>query len=140
VAYLEDIISERGACGVGFIANLENKATHKIVNDALIALGCMEHRGGCGSDNTSGDGSGLMTSIPWDLFNEWAEKQGIASFDRTHTGVGMLFLPRDDNIRKEAKKGEHRIVVCIPLQAIIFPMYITCNIFLAKSMFETSLQ
>lgn len=112
MAYLEDIISERGACGVGFIANLENKATHKIVNDALIALGCMEHRGGCGSDNTSGDGSGLMTSIPWDLFNEWAEKQGMASFDKTHTGVGMLFLPRDDNIRAEAKKGEHRIVVC----------------------------
>ncbi|XP_010505887.1 PREDICTED: ferredoxin-dependent glutamate synthase 2, chloroplastic-like isoform X1 [Camelina sativa] len=104
VAYLEDIISERGACGVGFIANLENKATHSIVNDALIALGCMEHRGGCGSDNTSGDGSGLMTSIPWDLFNEWAVKQGMASFDKMHTGVGMLFLPRDENIRKEAKK------------------------------------
>ncbi|CAN8284734.1 unnamed protein product [Cochlearia groenlandica] len=104
VANLEDIVSERGACGVGFIANLENTATHKIVNDALIALGCMEHRGGCGADNASGDGSGLMTSIPWDLFNEWAEKKGSASFDKLHTGVGMLFLPRDDDIRKEAKK------------------------------------
>ncbi|KAF8063137.1 hypothetical protein N665_1184s0025 [Sinapis alba] len=104
VAYLEDIVSERGACGVGFIAHLENEATHKIVNDALIALGCMEHRGGCGADNASGDGSGLMTSIPWDLFNEWSEKQGMASFDKLHTGVGMLFLPRDENIRKEAKK------------------------------------
>uniref|UniRef100_A0A1J3GI04 glutamate synthase (ferredoxin) n=1 Tax=Noccaea caerulescens TaxID=107243 RepID=A0A1J3GI04_NOCCA len=104
VAYLEDILSERGACGVGFIAQLENKATHKIVNDALIALGCMEHRGGCGADNVSGDGSGLMTSIPWELFNEWAEKQGMASFDKLHTGVGMLFLPRDDDVRKEAKK------------------------------------
>ncbi|KFK36969.1 hypothetical protein AALP_AA4G195900 [Arabis alpina] len=104
VAYLEDIVSERGACGVGFIAHLENKATHKIVNDALIALGCMEHRGGCSADNVSGDGAGVMTSIPWDLFNEWAEKKGIASFDKLHTGVGMLFLPRDENIRKEAKK------------------------------------
>ncbi|CAG7908361.1 unnamed protein product [Brassica rapa] len=104
VAYLEDIVSEKGECGVGFIAHLENEATHKIVNDALIALGCMEHRGGCGADNASGDGSGLMTSIPWDLFNEWAEKQGMACFDKLHTGVGMLFLPRDENIRKEAKK------------------------------------
>ncbi|KAL1220143.1 Ferredoxin-dependent glutamate synthase 2 [Cardamine amara subsp. amara] len=104
VAYLEDIVSEKGECGVGFIADLENNATHKIVNDALIALGCMEHRGGCGADNASGDGSGLMTSIPWDLFNEWSEKQGMASFDKLHTGVGMLFLPRDDHIRKEAKK------------------------------------
>ncbi|PSS15725.1 Ferredoxin-dependent glutamate synthase [Actinidia chinensis var. chinensis] len=103
VANLEDIISERGACGVGFIANLENRASHHIIMDALTALGCMEHRGGCGADNDSGDGSGLMTSIPWDLFNHWANKQGIASFDKLHTGVGMVFLPKGDDHMKEAK-------------------------------------
>ncbi|KAF7819096.1 ferredoxin-dependent glutamate synthase, chloroplastic [Senna tora] len=104
VANLEDILSERGACGVGFIANLENKASHQIVKDALTALGCMEHRGGCGADNDSGDGSGLMTSIPWDLFDDWANKQGIASFDKLHTGVGMVFLPKDEGLLEEAKK------------------------------------
>ncbi|KAL1351164.1 hypothetical protein HN51_015114 [Arachis hypogaea] len=104
VANLEDIISERGACGVGFIANLENKASHDIVKDALNALGCMEHRGGCGADNDSGDGSGLMTSIPWDLFDNWADKQGIASFDKLHTGVGMVFLPKEVELLNEAKK------------------------------------
>ncbi|XP_058205843.1 ferredoxin-dependent glutamate synthase, chloroplastic-like [Rhododendron vialii] len=103
VANLEDIISERGACGVGFIANLENKASYDIIKDALAALGCMEHRGGCSADNDSGDGSGLMTSIPWDLFDNWANKQGIASFDKLHTGVGMVFLPKDDDLTKEAK-------------------------------------
>lgn len=102
---MEDILSERGACGVGFIANLENKASHHIVKDALSALGCMEHRGGCGGDNDSGDGSGLMTSIPWDLFDNWANKQGIASFDKLHTGVGMVFLPKDEGPLQEAKKG-----------------------------------
>ncbi|WRX25745.1 Glutamate synthase [Theobroma cacao] len=104
VANLEDIISERGACGVGFITNLDNKASHGIVEDALTALGCMEHRGGCGADNDSGDGSGVMTSIPWDLFDNWAEEQGIASFDKLHTGVGMIFLPKDDNLMEKAKK------------------------------------
>ncbi|KAK4359624.1 hypothetical protein RND71_021853 [Anisodus tanguticus] len=104
VADLDDILSERGACGVGFIANLDNKASHGIVKDALVALGCMEHRGGCGADNDSGDGSGLMTSIPWDLFNDWAEKEGIAVFDKLHTGVGMIFLPKDCNQMNEAKK------------------------------------
>lgn len=104
VANLEDIISERGACGVGFVANLENIASHKIVQDALTALGCMEHRGGCGADNDSGDGSGLMTSIPWDLFDNWANGQGIPSFDKLHTGVGMVFLPKDDDHIKEAKE------------------------------------
>ncbi|XAR68422.1 Glutamate synthase (ferredoxin) [Bertholletia excelsa] len=105
VANLDDIISERGACGVGFIANLDNIASHQIVRDALVALGCMEHRGGCSADNDSGDGAGLMTSIPWDLFNNWAEKQGIASFDKLHTGVGMVFLPKDDGLMKEAKSA-----------------------------------
>ncbi|KAK2981099.1 hypothetical protein RJ640_021153, partial [Escallonia rubra] len=103
VANLEDILSERGACGVGFVANLDNKASHQMVKDALTALGCMEHRGGCGADNDSGDGSGLMTSIPWDLLDNWADEQGIASFDKLHTGVGMVFLPKDDAFMKDAK-------------------------------------
>ncbi|KAM3690857.1 hypothetical protein ACJW30_09G152400 [Castanea mollissima] len=104
VANLDDILSERGACGVGFIANLENKESHGIIQDALTALGCMEHRGGCGADNDSGDGSGVMTSIPWDLFNSWANEQGIASFDKLHTAVGMIFLPKDDDLLIEAKR------------------------------------
>ncbi|XP_014489740.1 ferredoxin-dependent glutamate synthase, chloroplastic isoform X2 [Vigna radiata var. radiata] len=104
VANLEDILSERGACGVGFIANLENKGSHEIVKDALNALSCMEHRGGCGADNDSGDGSGLMTAVPWDLLDNWANKQGIASFDKLHTGVGMVFLPKDAQLLNDAKK------------------------------------
>jgi glutamate synthase (ferredoxin) len=63
----------------------------------------MEHRGGCGADNDSGDGAGLMSGIPWDLFNEWGSKQGLAPFEKTHTGVGMVFLPQDDNSAAEAK-------------------------------------
>ena len=103
---MEDILAERGACGVGFIANLDNKGSHQLVKDALTALGCMEHRGGCGSDNDSGDGSGVMTAIPWDLFDDWAKDQGIAPFDRSNTGVGMVFLPKDDLLAEEAKKGK----------------------------------
>ncbi|KAJ9544065.1 hypothetical protein OSB04_023772 [Centaurea solstitialis] len=103
VANLEDILAERGACGVGFIANLDNKGSHQIVEDALTALGCMEHRGGCGADNDSGDGSGVMTSIPWEFFNDWAGKQGIAPFDKVHTGVGMVFLPKDEELMEKAK-------------------------------------
>ncbi|KAK9057732.1 hypothetical protein SSX86_022569 [Deinandra increscens subsp. villosa] len=103
VANLEDILAERGACGVGFIANLDNKGSHEIVQDALTALGCMEHRGGCGADNDSGDGSGLMTSIPWEFFNDWAGKEGIAPFDQLHTGVGMVFLPQDEKLMEQAK-------------------------------------
>ncbi|XP_051213932.1 ferredoxin-dependent glutamate synthase, chloroplastic isoform X2 [Lolium perenne] len=102
-ADMNDILAERGACGVGFVANLNNEPSFNIVRDALTALGCMEHRGGCGADNDSGDGAGLMSGIPWDLFNEWGSKQGLAPFEKTHTGVGMVFLPQDDNSAAEAK-------------------------------------
>ncbi|KAL4203660.1 hypothetical protein AMTRI_Chr01g105030 [Amborella trichopoda] len=103
VVNLEQILSERGACGVGFIANLKQQSSHEIIKDALTALGCMEHRGGCGADNDSGDGAGVMTSIPWDLYDVWAGKQGIAPLDRLHTGVGMVFLPKDESATNEAK-------------------------------------
>lgn len=103
VINLEDIISERGACGVGFIANLRNEASHKVIQDALTALGCMEHRGGCGADNSSGDGAGLMTSVPWDLLNTWASEHGLSFLNKSSTGVGMVFLPKDEKQMNEAK-------------------------------------
>ncbi len=35
---------------------------------ALLALGCMEHRGACSADGVSGDGAGIMTAVPWGLY------------------------------------------------------------------------
>lgn len=103
VVNLEDILAERDACGVGFIASLKNEASHKIVKDALKSLGCMEHRGGCLADNDSGDGAGLMTRIPWELFDKWFKEQGLPLPDRTNTAVGMVFLPTDSDSRAAAK-------------------------------------
>ena len=45
------MVEERDACGVGFIADLKGKAKPGVVLDkALVALGCMEHRGACSAD------------------------------------------------------------------------------------------
>jgi glutamate synthase (ferredoxin) len=93
------LVGERDACGVGFIANADAKSSHKIIAAGLRALGCMEHRGACLSDNVSGDGSGIMTAIPWKLL----EQQGAFGLTagpkplpaRHLRGLGMMFLPRD---------------------------------------------
>jgi glutamate synthase (ferredoxin) len=103
VVNLEDIIAERDACGVGFIASLKNEGSHSIVEAALTALGCMEHRGGCGADNDSGDGAGLMTTIPWQLLNRWFKENGLPPLDESHTGVGMVFLSKDESLAAAAK-------------------------------------
>ncbi|MEG4274569.1 MULTISPECIES: glutamate synthase-related protein [unclassified Microcoleus] len=89
------LVEERDACGVGFIANQSGEATHSIIQKALPALTCLEHRGGCSADQDSGDGAGLMTAIPWELLDTWFAEQGIVPPARENCGVGMLFLSQD---------------------------------------------
>ncbi|XWK86547.1 MAG: glutamate synthase-related protein [Phormidium sp.] len=83
------LVEERDACGVGFIANQDGHASHDIVDKALSALACLEHRGGCSADYDSGDGAGVMTAIPWDLLGEWVGNET----DKSALAVGMVFLP-----------------------------------------------
>lgn len=58
----------------------------------------MEHRGACGGDGVSGDGAGVMTQIPWDLFPEFRSEEN------PNPGVGMIFLPRDEEKRNAVKQ------------------------------------
>lgn len=92
------LVKERDACGVGFIANVNNGGTHKVLQQGLSALGCMEHRGACGGDGVSGDGAGVMTQIPWKLFDEFRSE------NCPKPGVGMVFLPRDEDRRDAVKQ------------------------------------
>jgi len=90
------LIEERDACGVGFIANQNGAVTHSIIEKALPALTCLEHRGGCSADQDSGDGAGLMTAIPWELLHSWFAAEGIVPPAQENCGVGMLFLSQDE--------------------------------------------
>nr|YP_010619424.1 Glutamate synthase [Xiphosiphonia pinnulata]WAX03437.1 Glutamate synthase [Xiphosiphonia pinnulata] len=63
------VVNERDACGVGFVAKINSLPSRDIVLSALNALNCMEHRGGCSADGKSGDGAGITTEIPWNLFS-----------------------------------------------------------------------
>jgi glutamate synthase (ferredoxin) len=93
------LVKERDACGVGFIANTQSGdefGTHLVLQQGLAALSCMEHRGACGGDGVSGDGAGIMTQIPWKLFKDYYD----ASSDSSPPGVGMIFLPRNQERRQ----------------------------------------
>jgi len=84
---------EHDACGIGFIANTNGKRNHTTVNDALLMLENMEHRGGVGAEPETGDGAGIMTEIPFDFFDhELVEHKAILT-PRSY-GVAMLFLPK----------------------------------------------
>ena len=98
------LVEERDACGVGFIASRAGTATHKLIEQALSALSCLEHRGGCSADQDSGDGSGILTAIPWELFKPWFAEQGIPMPPTEELAVGMIFLPQDEAVVNKARE------------------------------------
>lgn len=98
------LVEERDACGVGFIADTKGAGSHNLVSQALTALTCLEHRGGCSADRNSGDGSGIMTALPVELFQTWFEQNNLTMPPLEHWGVGMVFLPPDLQEAKECKE------------------------------------
>ena len=100
---LYDPSFEHDACGIGFTANVSNKADHEIIVDGLKILKKLVHRGAETEDNT-GDGAGILTQIPFSFFKEEAKKLKIKLPNNDEYGIGMFFLPRDPAQKKEAIK------------------------------------
>jgi glutamate synthase domain-containing protein 2/glutamate synthase domain-containing protein 1/glutamate synthase domain-containing protein 3 len=86
--------NEKSACGVGFVASRQGVYDHRILQQALYALKCEEHRGGCAADRITGDGAGIMTDIPFDLLG----------YKRGEVAVASLFLPTDAEKQRIALK------------------------------------
>ncbi|MED4750773.1 glutamate synthase large subunit [Brevibacillus choshinensis] len=101
---LYDPMFEHDACGIGFIANLKNKANHEMVRKGLQILCHLEHRGGQGSDPETGDGAGILTGIPHTFFKKSCEVLGFKLPSQGKYGVGMLFLPMDETLRQAYEK------------------------------------
>ncbi|MCC5915146.1 MAG: glutamate synthase large subunit [Balneolaceae bacterium] len=85
-------LSEKSACGVGFIASRKNQFSHENLQQALHALSCVEHRGACGADMVSSDGAGIMADIPFEMFGY---KQG-------EVAVATIFAPHSSHRRRKA--------------------------------------
>ncbi len=83
---------EHDACGVGFVAHIRGIASHSIVTDAKQVLLNMTHRGAVGSDRLSGDGAGILTSIPDAFMRRVAAEAGM-ELPAEGFAVGNVFLP-----------------------------------------------
>lgn len=104
------LVEERDACGVGFIAHRQNYASYEIVEKALAALTCLEHRGGCSADQDSGDGAGILTAIPWTLFQDDFARRGVQLPKSENIAVGMIFLPQDPEAAQKARATVEQVV------------------------------
>jgi glutamate synthase (NADPH) large chain len=98
---LFDPAQEKDSCGVGFIADIKGRKSHKIVEDALTILLNLEHRGAVGADPRAGDGAGILVQIPHKFFSKQATALGFDLPPPGHYAVGVLFLPRDEAWRQE---------------------------------------
>jgi len=87
---------EHDACGVGFVANIHGEASAKILKTAIACVCALSHRGAMDADAKTGDGAGVLTQIPYDLFRPEVEKLGHKLFNDADLGVGFLFLPKDN--------------------------------------------
>ena len=85
---------DHDACGVGFVAQLGSPGSREVVERALEALRRLGHRGGLDADGRSGDGAGLLTSIPDKFIRQCARQAGIEL--PSVYALGMVFLPREE--------------------------------------------
>ena len=96
---LYESAQEHDACGIGFIANIHNKKSHKIIADGLSILRNLEHRGAVGADPRAGDGAGILIQMPDGFLRKVAQQEGFALPEAGNYGVGQLFLPQNDETR-----------------------------------------
>ncbi|OAM89393.1 glutamate synthase large subunit [Termitidicoccus mucosus] len=87
---------EHDACGVGFVARLSGERSTDVVHRAITALRSLAHRGAIDADAITGDGAGILTQIPHELFRHFLDTHNIPLARDTDLGVGMIFLPPDD--------------------------------------------
>ena len=84
---------ERGACGLGFVVNIDGRKSHEIILKGIQVLINLTHRGACGCDPETGDGAGILIQIPHAFFAREAARLGFALPAPGKYGVGMVFLP-----------------------------------------------
>jgi len=107
---LYDPQNEHDACGVGFIAHIKGQKTHSIVEQGLLILKNLDHRGAVGADPLMGDGAGILIQIPDAYYREEMGKQGVALPPPGEYGVGMVFLPKEQASRLACEQEIERAV------------------------------
>jgi len=81
-------------CGFGLLASIDNNATHKNVEDAIVALERMMHRGAVAADGKSGDGSGFLFGMPYDFMQKIALQNGHDL--PKQFAVAMVFMQNEE--------------------------------------------
>src|SRR5699024_955926 len=129
---------EHDACGIGFIAHIKGKRSHKIVQDALTVLHNLDHRGATGSEANTGDGAGILIQIPHKFLQHCCEGLGIGTLPQPGDyAVGMVFLPPEREDRLPCEKLIEKIVAEEDQEVLGWRKVPTDNFYLGKSAIDS---
>jgi glutamate synthase domain-containing protein 2/glutamate synthase domain-containing protein 1/glutamate synthase domain-containing protein 3 len=101
---------EHDACGIGFVSQVQGKASHDIIVKGIQVLVNLAHRGACGCDPETGDGAGVLIQIPHRFFARECGRLGFTLPPPGEYGVGMTFLPVEPHVRRECEGVIERVV------------------------------
>jgi glutamate synthase (NADPH/NADH) large chain len=107
---LYDKRHEKDSCGVGFVAHIKGKKNHEIVQQGLMLLTNLTHRGATGYDPKLGDGAGLLMQMPDAFMREEAAKLNIELPEVGKYAVGNIFLPQDARNRASCEAIINKII------------------------------
>ncbi|GHA27003.1 glutamate synthase [Devosia pacifica] len=131
---LYDPSREHDACGIGMIANIQNKPSHEVVEKGLEILENLEHRGATGADPLMGDGAGVLVQIPHGFF------AGSVDFDlpdQHHYAVAMVFYPNDETLKQRCEAAVRKCIETEGLTLIGNRVVPTDNSQLSEGVIET---
>ena len=74
---LDLLTSFKDNCGFGLVADMKSRPSHKNLEDAITSLERMMHRGAVAADGKTGDGSGLLLSMPDSFMRKIATQKGV---------------------------------------------------------------
>jgi glutamate synthase (NADPH/NADH) large chain len=112
-----DPASERDNCGVGLVCAIDGKPRREVVELAIKALKAVWHRGAVDADGKTGDGAGILLSVPQDFFIHQVKNTGH-KLRPGPIAVGQVFLPRTDLGAQEAAR------TIVESEALRFGFYI----------------
>ena len=99
---LYDSKFEHDSCGIAAVVNIRGIASYKVVCDALEILMQLEHRGGAGAEENTGDGAGILIQIPHDFFATL--ELGFTLPKKGDYAVAQMFLSPNLEAKEEAKR------------------------------------
>ncbi len=116
---LYDPAFEKENCGVGFVADIKGRASHQIVRDADHINRRMVHRGACGCETNTGDGAGMLTTLPHKFLAKIAKQDlGVTLPEPGRYAAGIVFLPMDEPERAPCREAVEQFAAEQGLQVL----------------------